>query len=64
MNNFNINLLGGNKMLLNKQCFDYYSQAPLLVKKCMNVCFFNSFIGEPRRATDHTKTLKDRSGII
>ena len=41
---FNINLLSGNKMLLDKQYNNSYSQAPPLIKKYMDLSFLTPFI--------------------
>ena len=67
---FHVNLFGGNKMLLDKQYYDSYSQAPPLVKKYnihlkkyMDICFSHSLhvlIAEPTRTTNRTETLTDR----
>ena len=49
-------------MLLDKQYCDSYPQAPPLVKKYMDLCFSHSLhqlIAEPKRTTEHTKTLID-----
>ena len=62
MGDFNIKLLRGNKMLLDKQYYDSYSQAPHLVKKYMDLCFSHSIhqlIAEPTRTTKCTKTRID-----
>ena len=59
---FNVNLLRGNKMLLDKQYYDSYSQASPLVTKYMDLCFSHSLhqlIAEPTRTTDRTKTPID-----
>ena len=39
MGDFNVNLLSGNKMLLDKQYCDSYTQAPPLIKKYMDIYF-------------------------
>ena len=57
---FNIKLLSGNKMLLVKQYYGSYTQAPSLVIKYMDLCFSHSLhqlIAEPTRTIEHTKTL-------
>ena len=62
MGDFNVNLLSRNKMLLDKQSYDSYSQAPPLAKKYMDLCFSHSLhqlIAEPTRTTKHAKTLID-----
>ena len=59
---FNVNLLSGNKMLVKKQYSDSYSQAPPIVKNCIDLCFSHSLhqlIMEPTRITEHTKILID-----
>ena len=59
---FNVDLLSGNKMLLKKQYFDYYRQAPSMIKNYIDLCFSHSLhqlIKEPSRATEQTKTLID-----
>ena len=59
---FNVNLLRGNKMLLDKQYYDSYSQASPLVTKYMDLCFSHSLhqlIAEPTRTTDRSKTPID-----
>ena len=56
------NLLSLNKMLLDKQYYDSYSQAPPLVEKYMDLCFshfLHQLIAEPTRTTKRTKTLID-----
>ena len=58
---FNANLLSGNKMILEKQYSDSYSQAPI-VKNYVDICFAHSLhqlIREQTRTTEHTKTLID-----
>ena len=55
-------MLSGNKMLLDKQYYDSYSQVPTLVKKYMDLCFSHSLqklIAEPTRTTKRTKTIID-----
>ena len=62
LSDFNVNLLSRNKMLLDKQYYDSYSQTPPLVKKYMDICFSHSLhklIAEPTRTTKRTKTLID-----
>ena len=62
MGDFNVNLLIGNKMILEKQCSDSYSKAPPIVKNHTDPCFYDSLhqlIREPTRTTGHTKTLID-----
>ena len=62
MGDFNVNLLSGNKMLLDKQYYDFYSQAPPLVKEYMDLCFshfLHQLIVEQARTTERTKTLID-----
>ena len=60
MGNFNNNLLSGNIMLLDKQYYDCYSQASLLLKKYMDLCFCHSFyqlIAEPTKTTELPQTI-------
>ena len=59
---FNIDLLYGNKMLPDKQYYEFYSQAPPLIKKYMEFCFSHSLhqlIAEETRTTERTKTRID-----
>ena len=61
MGDFNVNLLSENKMLLDKQYYDFYSQIQPLVKNYMDLCFSHSLlqlIAERARTTERTKTLK------
>ena len=54
---FNVNLLSGNKMILEKQYSDSYIQAPPIVKNYIDLCLSHSLhqlIMEPTRATEHT----------
>ena len=44
MGDFNVNLLSGNKILLDKQYYDFYSQGPLLVKEYMDLCYLYGFL--------------------
>ena len=56
----NINLLSGNKMILEKQYSDSYSRAPPIVKNYIDLCFSHSLhqlIREATRTTEHIKTL-------
>ena len=62
MGDFNINMWSGDTMLLDKQYYDSYSQAPHLVKKYIDLCFSHSLhqlITEPTRTTKHTKSRID-----
>ena len=66
MGDFNVNLLSGNKMLLVKQYYDSYSQAPSLVKKYMDLCFSHSLhqlIAEPARMNSEEKVIQSGNGI-
>ena len=60
---FNVNLLSGNKMILEKQYSDSYNQGPPIVKSYIDLCFSHSLhqlIREPTKTTEHTdKTLID-----
>ena len=50
----NVNLLSGNKMLLDKQYYDSYSQASPLVEKYKDLSYSHSLhqlIAEPTRTT-------------
>ena len=62
MDDFKVNLLSRNKILLDKQYYDSYRQAPPLIKKYMDISFSHSIhqlTAEPTRTTEHTKTLID-----
>ena len=59
---FNVNLLSGNKIILEKQYSDSYSQASPIVKINIDLCFshfLHQLIRKPTRTTKHTKTLID-----
>ena len=59
---FNVNLMSGNKLVLEKQYSDPYSQASLISKNYKDLCFSHSLhqlIREPTWTTEHTKTLID-----
>ena len=59
---FNINLLSGNKMTLEKQYSDSYSQTHPIVKNYIDLCLSHSLhqlIREPTRTTEYTKTIMD-----
>ena len=61
---FNVNLLSENKMLLKKQYSYFYSHAPHLIKKYINLCFshfLHQLIMEKTRTKKHTKTLIDHT---
>ena len=54
ISDFNVNLLSGNDMILEKQYSDSYSQAPPIVKNYIDLCFSRSLhqlIKEPTRTT-------------
>ena len=58
MGDFNANLFDGNKMLLDKQYYDSYSQASPLVKKISGSLLFSlptSIAAEPARTTEHIR---------
>ena len=62
IDDFNVNLLSGNKMISEKQYSDSYSQAPPIFKNHIDLCFSHSLYQlprEPTRTTEHTKTLID-----
>ena len=62
MSAFNINQLNGNKMLLEKQHYDYYSHAPPMVNKYMDLIFSHSLhqlTAGPTRNTERTETFTD-----
>ena len=53
-------------MLWKKQYTVFFSQAPLIVKKHIDLCFshsLNQLIMEPTRTTENTKTLIDQTFI-
>ena len=55
-------LMSGNKMLFKKHHSDPFSHASPIVKNYINLCFSHSFhqlIMEPKRITEHAKTLID-----
>ena len=61
MDDFNVNLLSRIKMLLDKYCYDSYSQALSLVKNQWSSGYFPSIhqlIAEPTWTTKHSKTVK------
>ena len=62
MGDLSVNLSTWNKILLEKKYDDSHSQAPVLVKEHMDLCFSHflyQLIAEPRRTTEHTERLID-----